>query len=287
MESKNLEEFTTKLSIKETNILLKFKNTNANNNKNNNKNNKNDKFLKIAKDTIIKNRLILENYIKRNPIFLTSYEPLNLNQLDNSFLKSKNEEKLEIPKVLDYMIKGGQNADVGPMASVAGTFSQLVVEELVNNDCINPMAENGGDIYLKQNGKESDNKDTVVGLYAGKSNISGHLGFKLKKETLKKGYGICTSSGTVGHSVSLGNADAVVVFARNAYIADAAATAIGNYARGTSEEAISKCLERADEIPKIDGVFVAVGENVGIRGKLPKLVSTDKKETYGTTFELI
>ncbi|MCS3901517.1 UPF0280 family protein [Methanococcus voltae] len=276
------EKFTAKLSIKETNILLKFKNGNVNNKINN----KNNQFVKIAKDTIIKNRSILENYILKNPLFLTSYEPLNLNQMDNSIFNIKRNED-EIPNIITNMIEAGKNANVGPMASVAGTFSQLVVEELIKNDCINPVAENGGDIYLKQNGKPCDNEDTVIGLYAGKSNISGHLGFKLKKETLKKGYGVCTSSGTVGHSVSLGNADAVVVFARNAYIADAAATSIGNYAKGTPEEAISKCLERADEIDKIDGVFIAMGENVGIRGKLPKLVSTDKKETYNTTFELI
>ena len=40
--------------------------------------------------------------------------------------------------------------------------------------------------------------------------------------------GICTSSGTVGHSLSFGKADAVCVKAKSVSLADAAATAIGN-----------------------------------------------------------
>nr|A9AA77.1 RecName: Full=UPF0280 protein MmarC6_1437 [Methanococcus maripaludis C6] len=244
--------FQEKISIKETNILLKVDNP---------------KFFKMAKNTIINERLNLENYIFRNPIFLTSYSPVEVP--DN------------VPEIVKLMAEAGFNADVGPMAAVAGTFSQLIVENLIENDCKNAISENGGDICLKCE------NDTTVGLYAGNSSLSGNLGFKLKKEKMKNGYGICTSSGTVGHSVSLGNADSVTVFSKSAIIADAAATSIGNFAVGIAVDAINNCLEKAENISKIDGVFVVIGEHAGKIGKIPQLIKTDKKEVLGNVFELV
>ncbi|MBB6066985.1 UPF0280 family protein [Methanococcus maripaludis] len=244
--------FQEKISIKETDILLKVDNP---------------KFFKMAKNTIINERLNLENYILRNPIFLTSYSPVEVP--DNT------------PEIIKLMAEAGFNADVGPMAAVAGTFSQLIIENLIENDCKNAISENGGDICLKCE------MDTTVGLYAGNSSLSGNLGFKLKKEKMKNGYGICTSSGTVGHSVSLGNADSITVFSKSANIADAAATSIGNFAVGNAVDAINKCLEKAETISKIDGVFVCMGEHAGKIGKIPQLIKTDKKEVLGNVFEMV
>ena len=45
-------------------------------------------------------------------------------------------------------------------------------------------------------------------------------------------------------------------------------------------------IEKIDEIEKIDGVFVVVGDKVGIKGKIPELVKTDKKITLGELFEM-
>jgi ApbE superfamily uncharacterized protein (UPF0280 family) len=244
--------FSEKILIKETRINLKTESK---------------KYVKLAKKTILKERLNLENYILKHPEFLTSYVPLRVGD--------------DAPRIVKIMASAGENADVGPMASVAGTISQIVVENAVKYGCKNIMVENGGDIALRSE------KDIVVGLYAGTSSLSGQIGFKIEKEKTSKGYGVCTSSGTVGHSVSLGNADAVVVFAKESSIADAAATSIGNFATGTPNEAINKCLEKAEDIDYLDGVFVVVGEYAGKIGKIPQLVKTDKKATLGEFFEMI
>ncbi|AEF96260.1 UPF0280 family protein [Methanotorris igneus] len=248
----NLNLIEERIIIKETNMLLKVDGK---------------KYVKLARNTILKERMQLENYILRNPIFLTTFEPIDVEE--------------DAPKIVKLMARASKNANVGPMAAVAGTISQLVMENLLKYGSRNVIAENGGDIALRCE------KDVVVGLFAGTSPLSGEVGFKLKKEKIKNGYGVCTSSGTVGHSVSFGNADAVVVFAKEASIADAAATSIGNYAVGKEDEAINRCLEKAEEIENIDGVLVVVGKYAGKIGKIPQLVKTDKKAVLSEFFEII
>ncbi|HIP17242.1 MAG TPA: UPF0280 family protein [Methanothermococcus okinawensis] len=240
------------MSIKETNVLLKTEDK---------------KFIDIAKNTILRERILLENYILKHPEFLRSYEPLSVD--------------VEAPKIVKIMARAGENANVGPMASVAGSISQIIVENTIKEGCKNIISENGGDIALRAT------KNIIVGLYAGNSPLSGHIGFEIKEDRAFKGYGVCTSSGTVGHSVSFGNADAVVVFAEESSIADAAATSIGNFAVGSPDEAINKCLEQGESIDNIDGVFVVIGEYAGKIGRIPRLVKTDKRVTFGELFEMI
>ena len=196
--------------------------------------------------------------------FLTSYYPIDV--------------EFDAPEIVKLMATAGEIANVGPMASVAGAIAEMLIKSL---NAKNIIAENGGDICLRAK------KDVVVGLYAGNSEITGEIGFKLKKYKIKNIYGVCTSSATVGHSVSFGEADAVTVFAKSSAIADAAATAICNASRGKDdEEMINNALERADEIEGIDGVFVVVRDKVGIKGKIPELVKTDKKITLGELFDI-
>jgi hypothetical protein len=244
--------FAEKFSLKETHMYLKTESK---------------KYLNLAKTTILKERMHIENYILKHPEFLTSYVPIPVE--DNA------------PYIIKIMARAGENADVGPMASVAGAISQSVVENAKKHGCKNILAENGGDISLLSE------KEIIVGLYAGSSSLSGKIGFKICCEKTSKKYGVCTSSGTIGHSVSFGNADAVVVFAKESSIADAAATSIGNFAVGTPDEAINRCLERAEDIEYLDGVFVVMGEYAGKIGKLPQLIKTNKKATFGEFFEMI
>ncbi|ACV25328.1 UPF0280 family protein [Methanocaldococcus fervens] len=241
--------FKKRIIIKETNMLLKVDDK---------------RYFKIAEDIILKNRFELERYIFRNPYFLTSYYPIDIED--------------DAPEIVKLMALAGEIANVGPMASVAGAISEMLVRSV---GAKNIIAENGGDICLRAK------KDVVVGLYAGNSKITGEVGFKLKKEMIKNIYGVCTSSATVGHSISFGEADAVTVFAKSSAIADAAATSICNASRGRDEEEmINNALEKADEIERIDGVFVVVKDKVGIKGKIPDLVKTDKKITLGELFDI-
>ncbi|MCK5434567.1 MAG: UPF0280 family protein, partial [Dehalococcoidales bacterium] len=76
--------------------------------------------------------------------------------------------------------------------------------------------------------------------------------------------GICTSSGTVGHSLSYGKADAVVVLSKSATLADAAATAIGNLIVQAGD--IPNGLEFANGIDGLKGVIIIKGDKVGLWG---------------------
>ncbi len=214
---------------------------------------------------VLRQRMDLISYIRRNREFLISFEPVEVE---------------EAPFIARIMAKAGEIADVGPMAAVAGTISELSMEYLVKIGAKYTIIENGGDIALKTN------KDVVMGLYAGTSSLSGQIGFKIKHETTPMG--ICTSSGTVGHSISLGMADSVTVFSNQASIADALATSIANEAKGDLEQdAVQNCLARAEEFkPYFRGVMVVIGESAGTIGKIPKLIKTDKKVVLGDLFDI-
>jgi uncharacterized protein len=216
-------------------------------------------------DFILKQRGELKNYINKNRLFLTSLEPLEVE---------------DAPLIVKIMARAAAIADVGPMAAVAGTISQLCLNFLLKLGAEYVVVDNGGDVALKTN------KDVIMGLYAGESSLSGKIGFKIKYE--KTPLGICTSSGTVGHSISFGRADAVTVFASEASMADALATSIANHALGDEDyEAVECCLETAEEFREnFQGVLVVVGEAAGTVGKIPSLVETEKKVVLGDLFDV-
>lgn len=217
---------------------------------------------------ILKLRFELKNYIISHPDFLTSFDPV--------FVDKSNDP----PVIVSMMARAARRADVGPMAAVAGTISQLSMGYLLEKGAKYVIADNGGDVALKTD------HDVVVGLYAGESSLSGKIGFKIKHE--KTPMGVCTSSGTVGHSISFGRSDSVTVFADEASLADALATSIANKVKGGNDpDAIQSSLEWADNFKKsMRGVIVVVGESAGTVGKIPKLIQTDKKVVLGDLFEL-
>lgn len=239
---------TERIQLDETNILLKT-----------------DLLHNELSKFILKQRIELINYIRKNKEFLISFEPVEVD---------------EAPFIVKMMANACKIAEVGPMAAVAGTISQLSMNYLLNKGAKYAIVENGGDIALKTN------RDVIMGLYAGTSSLSGQIGFKIKHE--KTPMGICTSSGTVGHSISLGKADSVTVFADESSIADALATSIANEAEGDLEQdAVQNCLDKADDFKSyFRGVMIVVGESAGTIGKIPKLVKTDKKVVLGDLFDI-
>ncbi len=219
---------------------------------------------------ILNQRFELKSYIRENPDFLNSFEPVLVEKKNNN----------EPPLIVSLMARAGRRGEVGPMAAVAGTLSQLSMGFMIENGAKYVIVDNGGDVAL------NTDQDVVVGLYAGESSLSGELGFKIKFG--KTPMGVCTSSGTVGHSISFGRSDSVTVFAEEASIADALATSIANHALGEKDhDAVQKSLERAEDFRKsMKGVLVVVGESAGTLGKIPKLVQTDKKVVLGDLFEI-
>ena len=143
------------------------------------------------------------------------------------------------------------------MASVAGAIAEFVGSELL---AFSPeiIVENGGDIYLKSLRKR------LIGIYAGESPLTGKIGLEINGKDTP--LGICTSSGTVGHSLSYGKADAVIVLSPSAALADAVATAIGNRISQPSD--IPSGIEFARGIDGLKGVIIIQDEKVGVWGEV-------------------
>ncbi len=197
---------------------------------------------------VLKYREQIEQYIEQNQEFLTSLKPLPT--------------PTNAPRIVVDMMEAGRKANVGPMAAVAGAIAEYVGQDLLE---FTPeiIIENGGDIFLKVTRKR------VVGIYAGDSPLTGKLGLEIKPEDTP--LGVCTSSGTVGHSLSFGKADAVVVTAGSATLADAAATAICN--RVKSPDDINGAIEFGRQIDGLKGIIIILGSNIGVWGDI-KLCET-------------
>jgi len=192
---------------------------------------------------VLKYRGILERYIEQHPSFLTSLEPLPVTE--------------NAPHIVKSMSESAARVGIGPMASVAGAIAEFVGNELL---AYSPqiIVENGGDIYLKSLAKR------IVGVYASKSPLTGKIGLEIDGEDTP--LGICTSSGTVGHSLSYGEADAVIVLSKSATLADAAATAIGNLITQPSD--IPRGIKFAEGVEGLKGVMIIKDDKVGLWGEV-------------------
>ena len=203
--------------------------------------------IRVAIDAGFQARRQLERFVARHPEFRTSLDPVHLDGGDN-------------PRVVELMQKASELTGVGPFAAVAGSISQVAAEAGMRAGATNILVDNGGDISM------IGNRDFRVGIYAGSSPVSGKFALLIRAEDLP--LGVCTSSGTVGHSISFGEADAVVVVAEEASVADAAATAVANEVRGEGGSSIRKGLKRARRIPEVKGCLIIRGDDLGICGKL-------------------
>ena len=194
-----------------------------------------------ARRIILKYRAQLEDYIAANPKFQSSLEPLT--------------QPAHAPRIVTTMIEASRKAGVGPMAAVAGALAEEVGRELL---AFSPevIVENGGDIFL------SVKHDRTIGLYAGDSPLTGRLGLEIKAAATP--LGVCTSSGTVGHSLSFGKADAVVVVSKSTALADACATAIGNRVKKATD--IDGALRFGQRIEGVDGIVIVIGKDLGAWG---------------------
>ena len=197
----------------------------------------------ITRELILQHRGYIEAYIKRYPEFSKMLKPCRVIG--------------PAPIIIKDMAKAGEKAGVGPMASVAGAIAEHVGVDLLSySDEI--VVENGGDIFLKTNSL------VTVGIFAGASPLSLHVGLRVNSGI--EPVSVCTSSGTVGHSLSLGKADAVCVVSKSCSIADAAATSIGNYVKSKSD--IQKAIDFGKTIANITGIVIIVGNKIGLWGEI-------------------
>lgn len=197
-----------------------------------------------AMQSVLSCRLQLERYIASHGDFLRSLDPLPGDPF--------------APPLVRLMLEATAAAGVGPMASVAGAIAQTVGVSLEPfSDSV--IVENGGDCYLNMQ------QETTIGLFAGPASpFTGKIAVRLGPERFP--IGVCTSSGTVGHSLSFGKADAVTVISRDTALADAAATRLGNMVKTRAD--IDKALELAPAIPSIEAVLILIKDKMGIWGNI-------------------
>ncbi len=203
-----------------------------------------------ARDEILRQRRILEKYIQRHPDFQQSLEPIDL--LDDA------------PQVARRMDRAARLVGVGPMAAVAGTMAQYAAEAAIADGAPEAIVENGGDIYLRAA------EPVVIGFHTGTGALSGRLAFSL--EPVDTPLAICSSSSLMGHSMSLGLCDLATVVAKDAALADAAATQAANLVKTIDQ--VEPTLHRIAAIDGIDGVVIVKDDHVGLAGHLPRLVKT-------------
>lgn len=194
---------------------------------------------------VIEARLAIEEYGAVHPYFLKSYVPLPPDPL--------------APPIIKDMIEAGLAAGVGPMAAVAGAVAEYVGIRCLALAPGEVIVENGGDIFIS-----IDKEPLISAIWAGKSPLSGKVGLEISPG--KTPAGICTSSGTVGHSKSFGKADAVTVISSSTPLADAVATAIGNIVK--TEKDIDSGLEALGRMKGIIGGIIIKGARLGAWGDI-------------------
>jgi hypothetical protein len=199
-----------------------------------------------AIEAINKHRTPLEEYIESHPLFLHSLEPCAVEE--------------DAPDIVRDMAQAARMVGVGPMAAVAGAIAEAVGSDLLTYSP-EVIVENGGDIFIRVS------QASLIGVYAGESTFTGKIALEINPEQTP--LGICTSSGTVGHSLSLGAADAVIVLSHSTAMADAAATAIGNKVMAAGD--IDVVIEQVKAMQELVGVVIIKGDRMGMWGDV-KLV---------------
>lgn len=187
-------------------------------------------------------RALVTAEIRKRPAFQSSLTPL---EPDGSE-----------PALIFGMYEAAKVAGTGPMAAVAGAIAAYTGRALLR-DSSEVIVENGGDVFL------AGMRSRILSIEAGTSPLTGKIGLRVLPGP---GFSVCTSSGTYGHSLSFGRADAAVACAENAALADAVATMLGN--RCKSEECLAEAVECAAALPGMTGAAAVIGDKLAIAGKL-------------------
>ena len=226
LNNSHLEKFT--VNFKETDLLIRAP----------------QKYPEYCLHIVKKLRNKLDKYIDNNKQFLKSLKPIKLEK--NATQPAKK------------MAASARKVNIGPMAAVAGLFSEKVGKDLLKKT-EEVIVENGGDIFL------ATKKDPIIGIYAGENSpFTGKFAIKISSENIP--LGICTSAGTVGPSLSKGKADAVIVISPETTLADAAATALGNMVQTKTD--IDKTINYGKKIDNITGLVIIKDDKIGIWGEL-------------------
>lgn len=203
-------------------------------------------LVKWVEETIRACRKPLEDYIQEDKDFVSSLVPYTVLP--------------DAPPIVQTMSEAGRLAGVGPMAAVAGAVAEWVGKAIAKRSK-DVIVENGGDIFMRTS------RIRKVGIFAGDSPLSNQIAIEVRPSQTP--LGICTSSGKVGHSLSFGKADAVVVLSPSVPLADAVATATGNHIQTTDD--LEKALEFASSINGVTGILLIKDDRLAAWGSIKLL----------------
>lgn len=223
-----------------------------------------EEVIDFCTKEIQEQRNILKFWINLHPEIKDSLDPIPAPQ--------------NAPLLISAMCKASSYAHVGPFAAVAGTIAQYIATKLhkyllEKNYCSDVIVENGGDIYVYSF------KERHIGIMAN-PNEPCMVGIKLTKEQFP--LAICSSSATIGHSLSFGQGELALILAKNGSLADALATRYGNLLR--TKQDINHILTQAKQDYHIKmknnpfteqteksgllGVFLQIDETIGAWGEI-------------------
>ncbi len=207
-----------------------------------------ERYLLLGLESLRRHREKLKEYIKKNPSFEHSYDPVEVG---------------DVPEVVKRMSVASIQSGVGPMAAVAGVIADLAAEEMVGAGAKVAVIENGGEIIA------FSDRALRVAVGASTDLLTNKIGFLLDKFPI----GVATSTGRHGHAFSMGDSDTVTIFAENAGLADAAATASANVVLGEPGEDVKAGVDTGMEIEGVFGVLAIRDDVVSIGGVIPQMLS--------------
>lgn len=196
-----------------------------------------------AKESILQYRGHIESFIQEHPDFTTSLVPLKISG--------------PVPNIVADMLDASHRSGVGPMAAVAGAIAEYVGHDLLQYSK-EIIVENGGDIFIQTH------QPVNIAIFANRSPLSMYIGLEI--DCCDGPKAVCTSSGTVGHSISFGKADAVTVVSKSCSLADAAATAIANRVQQKAD--IQEAIDFGRNIKGVIGLVIIKNDKAGMWGDI-------------------
>ena len=192
---------------------------------------------------LVELRRSMDAYLLMDPAYKTALVPYDAG--------------LEAPDILKEMSKVSHKTGIGPMSAVAGAVALHVAEFLKSQFGVKEViVENGGDIYAEAH------SDMDIAVFAGQSPLSEKIGLHIPSSAFP--LGICTSSGTVGPSLSLGGADAVMIVCKDVLLADSYATAMANRIKTVDD--LQPVIDRIQNNPDILGAIVVKDDRLAVCG---------------------
>lgn len=224
---KNKDLVSFEVTVRETNILFSAERL----------------LRKEAVESIVRHRHYLESYIELHPMFQTTLKPYPISK--------------SMPPIVRTMAEAGIEAGVGPMAAVAGAIAEYAGKDLLKFSR-QIIVENGGDIFIKSE------VDRTVDIYSEKSQFGFGIGIEI--DPRQTPIGICSSSGTTGHSLSFGKADLVTILSSSTALADAMATSVCN--RVKSKDDVERAIAFCQTILAVKGVLIIIDDYLGAWGDI-------------------